>query len=403
MRVLLIAALAAMSTSPSTTTAQEPKKPDVAALVKDLTSPGDKKARAAMDELEKIGLPAFDPLADAFLKTDEKDDRRAGAIVEAMGRLRYVAIKQGDPVAADAIEKVLLDALRDRREYVINRAAFVLTEAEPRCKKAVPDFIAILRDEKKGYYAWDGAYGGLSRLGPDAAAAVPVVLELLADKNPTKKYPKEKRSWYAADRGALCWVLAKIGPKDERVAAALRKTLQDRGDEFEARSMAANSLIRLGPPGQSALAEIVDLVNDLRKARRLGGRAALLESIGELKLGKKELALLLEVAADRHEMDYARECAVKGLAKTRPGEPSSWVALLEVLQNDDDWAARHQSLFLTIVRALGQIEPPKNDRAALLKSAKATFEAILHQVRNDTQRSEMRAEVELTLKKFQMP
>jgi hypothetical protein len=221
MRVLLIAALAAMSTSPSTSTAQEPKKPDVAALVKDLTRVGDKKTEAAIDALEKIGLPAFDVLLDALPKADEG---AGAAIVTAMGRLRHVAIKQGNAVAADAIEKVLLDALRDRREYVTNCVAFALTEKDPRCKKVLPILIDILKDQKKGPDARTGARTGLINLGTDAAAAIPVLLDIVADKEAINKIPQKQRPYYQGDRLAALWVLAKVGPKDERVLSVLKKS-----------------------------------------------------------------------------------------------------------------------------------------------------------------------------------
>src|SRR5207247_266684 len=120
-------------------------KSDLAKLIKDLTDPSDKTAKAAMDGLEEIGLPAFFHLRAAF---DKADENRAAAIVETIGRLRFLAIKTKNPAAEETIEKFLLTALGDRREGVIYRASWILTKGEPGCKKVVPDLIAILRDEK---------------------------------------------------------------------------------------------------------------------------------------------------------------------------------------------------------------------------------------------------------------
>jgi hypothetical protein len=394
MRVLFALILAAVM--PWTASAQVQQKPDVASLIKDLTRSGDKKTPAAMDALVEIGLPAFFPLHNAFFLAEEQP---AAAIIETIGRLRYVAIKEKNAVAEATIEKLLLGALSDPREAVINRASWALTKTEPRCKKAIPALIAILRDEKKGDVARDAAYSGLMNFGPDAAAAIPLLLDILADKGLTKKTPKEKRKWDSIDRGNACFVLARLGPKDQRFMAALKRALTDRKDVWDVRLLAASALIDLGTPGQAALPDIVNVITEMRNTGGIpSGHAGFLERLAELKLTKIEIQLLIDIAAERKEQFSARTHAVKTLLKIPDDAKMAWMPLLHVLQAD--YHARESHFCVAIVEALGKIEPPKENRAIFIRSVKLTFATILKEEDNETTRSYIRAEMEKTLKRL---
>src|SRR5205085_11713415 len=97
-------------------------------------------------------------------------------------------------------------------------------------------------------------------------------------------------------------------------------------------------------------------------------RAGLLEKLGDLKLTKSEIQLLIGIAVDRDEDHSARQCAVRSLGKRGVAAQPAWISLLHLLQDDRD-VRRDRHFFIAIVNALGNIEPPKEDRVLLVKSA----------------------------------
>jgi hypothetical protein len=171
--------------------------------------------------------------------------------------------------------------------------------------------------------------------------------------------------------------------------------------------MAAQGLIELGAPGQAALPAITDFITELGEKdkgfRTAPTRLSVMKLLRRLTLTKKEVALLVDIARDREEADIlVREEAVEVLGGAGTFARPAWVPLFSILQ--DEVQLYDQRIALKIVHALGQIEPPSEERSRLAKEVKRTFDGMLKRDWfSEKLRTDMRAEMEKTLKNIEGP
>ena len=162
---------------------------------------------------------------------------------------------------------------------------------------------------------------GLRQFGPDAAEAIPPLIGWLTSGKDKKGTHEETD----AERGGLCLVLAAIGPKDERVLAAFRKTLKNREEVKEVRAAAADGIIRVGK-GQEALPDLFGMLDETsgkkKELRTKEVRRRVLESIGELKLEKKDVEALSPSRLTRRRISTMFVRKPSGRLATRLPSPS---------------------------------------------------------------------------------
>ena len=237
-----------------------------------------------------------------------------------------------------------------------------LSELEPGCREVLPAASSLLAG--KGVESWQRekalklfAKGGgdvveeltslleiddpaarffalsnLGEIGPDAAPAIPALLELLG----TEKY---------LFRSA--WALVEIGAEKERVVARMLEKLQDRNKDY--RGTAAKVIERLG---KEAAAAIPFLVEDLEfpEALTAMGETALPALIEALRTGgpEKKVAALRALGS----MERTPRACIPAL-KTALGEPdpdvSLWAALVLDSMEDSSEAPR---MLAVLTRAL---------------------------------------------------
>jgi HEAT repeat protein len=190
-------------------------------------------------------------------------------------------------------------------------AAFALGRIAPKDQKVIAALSQVVRDEKYGEFNREGAARALSRMGPPAAAVVPVLVEALrsgrlpghssAEKidpalfteldqlfGEEKEWqaghcglnfrfwaiialgrfgpraskavpalagmlPNKKLDWLA--RGGAVWVLGKIGPAAKSAAPALLRVLKDVDEHAQIHTMVRAALARIGRPAVPGLVE----------------------------------------------------------------------------------------------------------------------------------------------------
>ncbi len=396
---------------------KEPAKASAAEiekLVKDLGSKNEKTANNAIESLEKIGQLAAGDLFDVV--HEKKDSKMRSNAILTLGLIRQKAAKEKDDAATEVIEDVLLRQLRDPDGEIVNAAAGALTGNMPRSKRAIPELIAILRSDDKPYLARAAASVGLQNFGPEAAVAIPVLLECLQHKVEHKIHVEGKtaleraekyrqafltsKKYVEGERAGLCRVFRAIGPKDARVVSAMSKILKNRTEHPLLRGGAAHFLVESATDaGQAALPDIVDaLVETGEKKKDFPFsilRNILISALGHVKLTHKEVTLLVAVAVNPDEAVDTRELAVRTLTSAGKVSHAAWLPLYQVLQDE---GLQPGTPRIDIVIALGKIDPPPDeDRAALAKALKLTFDRILRD-RNDP---DLAAEMAESLKKIE--
>jgi HEAT repeat protein len=364
-------------------------KPNFSRLIKDLTDPNERVSEGAVDALGKTGIDAIEELLKAFEKGDAKT---RPMVAHVLGKLRLAAIKAKEIEMAESIEKILLEALRDPNDMVVNKASNALTAKEPRSTKAVPIFIEILIDDDKTHLARAAACGGLTELGPAAADSIPVLLDCLKNKvgrqpdikgkSPEEVYLAYQNSKHYVDgeRSALCYVSVAVGPNDERVMMALTACLRNRKEEEAVRIVAALLLSEIKGAGQAIVSDLVQILKETTDKKKKTDpnsiRWAAVASLAKLKIGKREAAVLLDIAVDKEEKNFeVRAAAAEALGNSPSISQAAWGPLLELLQNGE---CLERGLCVKAVIALGRIPPPADtSRADLVRELRTTFDMVL--------------------------
>ncbi|MGE3804211.1 MAG: HEAT repeat domain-containing protein [Gemmataceae bacterium] len=224
----------------------------------------------------------------------EQDARR----LEAKHALR--AFGPRAETAVPALKLMLEDLSPEFRHF----ALVTLSEIGPLAKKAVPELVEVLKEEKNGELRKLAA-DTLGKIGPDAAPALPALRDLVGGH----EHPKDRAAYM--EREHLLVVMTQIG---EKAALPLAELLDKEDADFRQTVLLAFEV--LGPKAKQAVEKLEPLLKDSNPWVRFVAARALWK-IAEHKecvptyaklLDDQDLTLRTEVAwtlgkmgADAHE------------------------------------------------------------------------------------------------------
>jgi HEAT repeat protein len=243
---------------------------------------------------------------------------------------------------------------------------------QPPTSSEVPSLIKLLKDS-------DGtvrrhAASRLSVAGPQAAAALPMLLDL-ADA------PE------AETRVIVASALANIAPKDPRVLAALIRLFDDASDRVQ--RAAVTAMGDIGSAAEAAVPCLIDRVTrDYGRINEYGTLASLaIGTLGEIGPGAKDaVPLLVRVLGDGERTWLARQDAADSLGEIGPaasGAVSGLVSALLLKQAEADNSISELSIIIdgralgdktvdirfSAARALGRIGPTAQQAVPYLTEA----------------------------------
>jgi HEAT repeat protein len=142
----------------------------------------------------------------------------------------------------------------------------------------------------------------LGEMGPEArqtANALSAVLRY--DKSPRVK-------------AQAAWALVHIDPKGEECVPTLSAALREDREDTTVLAKVAEALGKLGPPSESAVPELVNLLKHLNRGVRLQAARAL----GNIGAGAEEALPELRLVADGDGDATVREVAAEAVKKVEP-------------------------------------------------------------------------------------
>ncbi len=346
----------------------------VPALIKNLTAREDFARDETVAALGKMGPDAAPPLLVALNDSDPL--RRAGALLalalldapvgEAASQVEQLVAKETDPLVRSAAltalpklgmepqrcVKILLPAITSEDEALRHAGINALLSTRALRKAALPPLSELLKDANPAIR--ERAARVLGRMGPDAAGALPALLEATRA---------------AGGATAFSEALAQVGPA---ALPLLLEALQKGNAEESAWILSA--LRGFGPPAVSVLSEALKQPNPVTRAAAagaLGGmgrdaiaavnplfvlageadpsvQAAALRALVALHADSDHLKPLLQTALANPNADV-RKAAAAGLAALGGAAALGVNGLLDLLAGDDA-AGR-----LAAVEALGQL------------------------------------------------
>jgi HEAT repeat protein len=237
---------------------------------------------------------------------------------------------------ADLAVTELVEMAKHLKNYQSEKHDVVrlLGEIGPQAARAVPFLVEILRSQEPlSDSLKEDAYEALGQIGPGAKEAVPVLLEALAD---TKAFGRTS--------SRVARALGKIGP-EARAAIPQLTRLADRGD-YDTRPAAALALAQMGPEARMAVPVLE------RNARDRHMRIAVAYALWKLD-DQVDRPVKVAVAVLRHseELQDRRLLAVS-LVKEMGARAKPAVDALVIAANDRDPVLRQAA-----VEALNQIDP----------------------------------------------
>lgn len=217
--------------------------------------------------------------------------------------------------------------------------------SESRLAEEVPALLALLRDAAAPPTVRQQAAYTLGRIGPAAASAVPVLIDLLEEAEPASE-AGSPRQWSLK-------AIALMGRPARDAAPRIIALLRDPGTPHLERLLSLEALGRIGPAHPQTLGALVAVAQRPLRAEP-AGRTEDLElktaAVDVLSLfgpsAASALPLLQELARGEHEP--LRRAAVNTLGKT--GNPLVLEALVDALLFDDSPAVRD-----TAAAALSQL------------------------------------------------
>jgi HEAT repeat protein len=268
-------------------------RPAVPALLRALKDerPGSRfQAAWALAAIDPGSAAPVVPVLAEALAEKSGADRRAAAV--AAGRIGP---------AARATVPALRACLTDRTPHLRLAAANALVKIDrAEAKTVVPVLVALMRDRGlgKGMVRRE-CIEALTRIGPDAAAARPALLEVLADKD---------SAFQMEAAGALVRIdSGRSGPGMKALRAELA------GPNGEWRDEALDVLEKLGPLGSEAVPELTGLLRS--RHPHVAERAA--EVLGKIGPGASAAAPELR-ALLRHRHSDVRKAAAEALRQVAP-------------------------------------------------------------------------------------
>jgi HEAT repeat protein len=258
------------------------------------------------------------------------------------------------------LEKLIIQLKQGDTKQKRN-AAYQLSRLGPEAASAVPALIGALKASRQDPQIWFHSITSIDRIGPAAAEAIPVLLRELDNRSSQK--------WYRTARA-----LGSIGPA---ALPDLIRILDD--DNRRERTGAAKAIGWMGPEAGDAVAALIRILDDSEEQVRNESREAL-GRIGESALSELKHSLWHRNNLVRIGTAYAlgymgrdanssspemlnllltesapevRATVITALTRTGT-EPVKWVALLLTeLQNPDEL------VFNSVVNAFLKLSPPE--------------------------------------------
>ena len=221
------------------------------------------------------------------------------------------------------VVQALVGALKDENEVVRKAAAFDLWRLGPEAKAAVPTLIEMLKDKDKEVRLM--AARVLEGIGPAAKAAVPALIEVFKDKDENV-------------RVGAAEALGKIGPE---AVPALIEVFKD--EDIGVRGKVVSALRKMGLEPKKEVAALIEVLND----EDSGVRWRVAKAKGNIST--EVVPALIKTLKDEDER--VRWYAVGALGLIGPDAKAAVPALIEVLK-DEDGVVRGE-----VAEALGKIGP----------------------------------------------
>lgn len=312
-------------------------------LIKRLGSSSFNERESAQKALIAIGVPAVPQLQSALKSSDPETARRArGCISE---------ISKKDPIG-----HLLLDLDNPDAQLRCNAAAR-LAELGPKAKVALPALIQRLDDPDSTVQYL--SLGALANMGPDAKEALPKVLSILKDPKKTANV-----RWGAANYLRTCGQ-----PADSAIPELLR--LLETDDPL-LRNGAANALGALGKKHPEVVAALLKALRDEKESPR-GAAARALAQIGQepercvpalLKaLYRDRRALVAD--KERKHTGYSLDCILSALG-AYGRDASQAVSAIYELAADKNEVLDYRLRAVAVLAAIG---PESREKLILLTQA----------------------------------
>jgi hypothetical protein len=212
------------------------------------------------------------------------------------------------------------------------------------------------------------------------------------------------KHYLEGERGVIGRVLATVGPKDERVIAALSKVLRNPKESNDVRGGLAFRLSQMGEPGQAIIPDLMQILKETSGKKKDNDadslRQEVLLSLCNLKLSKKEIPALLDIIGDKEERDGVREFALYAIGNSANASEAAWGPLIRVLSSEDEREVNLRKLRITAIDLLGKLPAPAGtDRKARLRELEQAF-MIVQRYDNDPG---LRQAMMITLKQYGGP
>ncbi|MGO8749112.1 MAG: HEAT repeat domain-containing protein [Thermoguttaceae bacterium] len=297
-------------------------------------------AAHALGALGSAAKPAAPQLV-ALVTDPDQTVRRE--VVRAMAKIR-----PGPDVSIPLLTKALDDADPAVR---LNALATIAELGKP----VVPFLIRLLKDESAGKYACLA----LADLGPDAAEAVPALIEKLK----AEKLPVFRRD--------VIFALGQIGPAAGPAAPALVEALDD--PSTAVRLTAAYALGLIGPQAKAAVPGLEKQSDAPDAVLKIVSAWALVKiKPDDAKLKDKVIALLGDAAGSKEPL--ARAAAMRALVDLHPSPEKILPALRPHLLSADKEVAAEALRTLT---GLGQASVPALVEALTVLEHRPVVAAVL--------------------------
>ena len=265
------------------------------------------------------------------------------------------------PALVDVIEQA--DMQQTRRQ-----AAATIVQLGPQAASAVPQLIELASDENNDH-RWSAIYA-MTGIGPGAASAIPVLLARLDDRDyqvqsvacralggigpaAAKTIPQlidRLENGVAGVRVSAALALGQIG--NEKSVTALGNALNDKMHLVSETAMIA--LGEIGPPSAPIAPVIVEMVDNGKMRERIRAAATVWQMTGEVKWS-------VNILLSEMQKEDAPWEAVDVLADIGPAAAAAIPALTNTLTSDD-FLMRFRA-----ARALGAMAPASADSLDALR------------------------------------
>jgi len=283
--------------------------PAVPALLEELNFLTSYDRLAVINALAKIGPEAKDALP--VLREMTSDDTVAVDAALAIWRI------SGDGEEAAG---ALATLTRTLDSYQKEQAVDALGTMGPDAATAVPALVELLTSDDGGSLTLkQAAAAALGNIGPNAADAVPVLIQLLPER------PDE----YSEVPEIAAAALGKIAPQSPEVIAALVRVLKRRS--YGSTAAAAIALGESGEAARLAVPLLEDLLHDSRP-NRMAAAYALWRIDGRTD---EPLRIALLTVADPDELSENRLVAIRVLSALGHQAPDAVAALRRASRSDD--------------------------------------------------------------------